>query len=273
MRYRLVVIVIIVMIVLGGLFFVSEKYFFEENDRKELGGSEIIINDSFEDGQDIKEEEHSSEEDEVIATDDNQISDESVVEIGDELLDIPFVCQAPFGEWANPVYQNGCEEAASLMAVYWALGRDLNKEGAKQEIMAIVDYQKEKFGGYEDTSAQDTVERIIKGYFEYENVEVKEVGVVEDIIKEVKKSRAVIVPANGRLLGNPYYTSPGPERHNLVIRGYDIDKDEFITNDPGTKKGEMYRYKKEVLFKAIRDYPTGYHQPIIKIEKMMIVVF
>ena len=197
---------------------------------------------------------------------------EYVLEIEDISLDIPFISQAPFEEWNNPVYQDGCEEAAALMAVYWALNKDLNKEIAQQEILAISNYEQENFGTYMDTSVYDTVERIIKGYFGYNNVEVKEVNKINDIIKEIEKNRAVIIPANGQLLNNPYFTLPGPERHNLVIRGYDSENQEFIVNDPGTKKGQEYRYSQEVLFNSIRDYPTGNHKPIINQKKFMIVV-
>lgn len=198
--------------------------------------------------------------------------DRSSQEQAPDVLDIPFVCQAPFGEWDNPIYQDGCEEATALMVVYWALGKDLSKEIAGQEIKAMADYQEENFGEYRDTAVRDTVERIIKGYFGYEQVEMKRISIVEDIIEEIEKGRAVIVPANGQLLNNPYYTPPGPQRHNLVIRGYDADTDEFITNDGGTKRGELYRYPKDVLFNAIRGYPTGYYEPITSIEKIMIVV-
>ena len=58
-----------------------------------------------------------------------------------------------------------------------------------------------------------------------------------------------------------------------MIRGYDSDKGEFITNDPGTKRGELYRYDQDVLYNAIRDYPSGYHKPITRIEKTMILVW
>ena len=33
------------------------------------------------------------------------------------LLNVPFTSQAPFGEWSDPRHQDGCEEAAALMAV------------------------------------------------------------------------------------------------------------------------------------------------------------
>ncbi len=58
----------------------------------------------------------------------------------------------------------------------------------------------------------------------------------------------------------------------LVIRGYDQANKEFITNDSGTRRGELYRYNEEVLYQAIRDYLTGYHKPIDKVEKVMMVV-
>lgn len=211
----------------------------------------------------------SDDSNEVI---EKRVIKEYVLEIEDILLDIPFVSQAPFEEWNNPVYQDGCEEAAALMAVYWVLNKDLNKEIAQQEILAISDYEQENFGTYIDTSVYDTTKRIIKGYFGYNKAEVKEVNEINDIVNEIKNNRAVIIPTNGQLLNNPYFTPPGPERHNLVIRGYDSENQEFIVNDPGTKRGGEYRYSQEVLFNAIRDYPTGNHNPIINQEKFMIVI-
>jgi len=188
------------------------------------------------------------------------------------LLDIPFICQAPYAEWDNSIFQDGCEEAASLMAVYWALDKKLDKNIAQEEIIAMADYQKKEFGQAQDTSSEDTNKRLIKGYFGYNDAEVRRNININDIIEEIKKGNAVIVPANGQLLGNPYFTQPGPERHNLLIRGYNEKTKEFITNDPGTKRGEEYHYNQDILYNAIRDYPTGYHEPIEGIEKLMIVI-
>lgn len=187
-------------------------------------------------------------------------------------LDVPFTPQAPFGEWKDPRQQDACEEASALMAVRWARGQKLNQEEAKREILAISKYQSENFGEWRDTSAEDTLKRIIMDYFKYDKAEVKKIINIDDIIKEIEAGRVVIIPANGQKLGNPYFTSPGPERHMVVIKGYDEQKKEFITNDPGTRRGEGYQYKEKVLFSAIRDYPTGYHAPIIKEEKVMIVI-
>jgi len=78
---------------------------------------------------------------------------------------------------------------------------------------------------------------------------------------------------NGQMMHNPYFTPPGPPRHMILIRGYDANKKIFITNDPGTRNGELYEYNYDVLFNAIRDYPTGYHELINVVEKNMIVVW
>ena len=187
--------------------------------------------------------------------------------------DVLFTSQAPFGDWSDPRYQDGCEEAAALMAVYWARGiTSLTAEQANGQIIGMADWEKMLYGTFHDTSAEDTVARIFKQYFGYTNARVVNDVTAEDIIDELENKNLVIVPADGRALKNPFFTSPGPERHMLVIIGYDYGTEEFITNDPGTRNGRGYRYSKDVLFEATRDYPTGYHEPIIGVAKNMIVV-
>jgi len=187
-------------------------------------------------------------------------------------LDVPFTPQAPFGEWSDLRQQNACEEAAVIMAMYWVRGQSLSPQEAKDKIIAISDWEQQRYGIYQDTSARDTAERIFKEYFEYQKVNVVNNITLQDIINELTKNNLVIAPANGQTLNNPFFNSPGPERHMIVITGYDYRAKEFITNDPGTKRGQDYRYDQDVLFNAIRDYETGYHQPIAGIKKNMIVV-
>jgi hypothetical protein len=112
----------------------------------------------------------------------------------------------------------------------------------------------------------------MKDYFGYYNIEVREDISTEDIIEELKNDRLVIVPINGQILKNPFYTPPGPDRHMLVIIGYDFQTEEFITNDVGTRHGEKFHYKEYILEASIRDYPTGHKEPILEIKKTMIVV-
>lgn len=203
----------------------------------------------------------------------NHLPENLIIERPKMVESMPFSPQAPFGEWDNPIYQDGCEEAAVLMSIKWARGEGMSFESAAQEIRKMALWQEKEYGYYQDTSVDDTVERIIKGYFGYDKVEIKKDVVLDDITGELKKGRVVIVPTDGQLLGNPYYTPPGPERHNLVIYAYDEDTDEFIVNDPGTKRGEGYRYGADTLYMAIRDYPSGYHESILKIEKNVIIIY
>jgi hypothetical protein len=188
------------------------------------------------------------------------------------ISDVPFTSQAPFGNWKDPRQQDGCEEAASLIAVYWGRGLTFTKQQALDQILAIAAYEKTTYGQYTDTSAPDTVARIIKGYFNYKNAQAVNISSLADLIAPLNQGQLVIVPTNGRLLGNPNYTAPGPERHNLVIRGYNYLTHEFIANDPGTRKGENYRYSEAILFNAIRDYPTGDHLPITQLSKTAILI-
>jgi len=200
------------------------------------------------------------------------VNNETREVVNNKILKVPFTVQAPYGDWKNDIYQDGCEEASVLMAIYWINGKELTKVVADEKIVAMAEWQENKYGCAVDTSTKDTVKRLFNEYFGYKKVETKTVEKVNDLINEIKQGRLIIVPTNGQLLGNPYYTSPGPLRHNLVVYGYDKVTDEFIVNDPGTKRGGAYRYSSKILFEAIRDYSTGCHIDILKDKKVMIVV-
>lgn len=170
------------------------------------------------------------------------------------------------------MYQDGCEEASMIMAVAWVRGTPLSKEHAVKEIRAVTAHEEKRFGRYvADTSTADTA-ALLKDYFRLKDVSVRYAIRASDIITELRKGRIVLVPVNGRLLANPYYKRPGPLLHMLVIRGYDDRAGMFVTNDPGTKRGAGYRYKKSALLNAIRDYPTGNHADVRSNAKAMIVV-
>lgn len=158
------------------------------------------------------------------------------------------------------------------MAMSWIRGTDITPEKARQEILAVSDYELTNYGVFLDTSAQDTVERIFKGYYKYQNAEVVYDISAENIKNELRKGNLVITPMNGQELHNPYYTQPGPLRHMLVIIGFDPDSKEFITNDPGTRQGKQYRYPEDIFFKAISDYLTGDDLPLPPKRKVMIVI-
>lgn len=187
------------------------------------------------------------------------------------VFDVPFTPQAPFADWDDPRQQDGCEEASIIMAMRWVEGNSLTPEEALEEIFALSAYAEELFGTFRDTSTIDTA-RLLVEYYNYSNVEVYSDIDAEDIKEQLTLGNVVIVPAFGQALGNPYFTPPGPVTHMLLIRGYDETTKEFITNDPGTRRGEGYRYSYTTLVRAIRDYPTGFHEPVPTIERRMIAV-
>lgn len=187
---------------------------------------------------------------------------------------VPFTVQAPFAEWKDARFQEGCEEASSIMAVYWSKNTTsgvIDRTKAKDEIIAMAAYQDQNWGEARDTSAEDTATRLLTGYFKFNNYEVKENISLQDIKNELLKGNILIVPANGRALNNPNFTAPGPDRHMIVVRGYD-NTGKFITNDPGISQGQLYTYPQQLFYDAIRDYPTGFNLPIVGDKKVMIVI-
>lgn len=175
---------------------------------------------------------------------------------------VPFTSQSPLGEWSDPRQQDSCEEAVSLMAISWLFEiPNYPTEIWRDKLLDLSDFQKEKYGEYRDASLADIKSRILEDYFDYQDAEIKKISSAEDIVDELESGRLVLIPANGQALKNPNFKAPGPERHMVLVKGYDYGTEEFITNDPGTRKGADYRYPADVLYEAIRSYKTGYHEP------------
>ncbi len=185
---------------------------------------------------------------------------------------IPFTSQAPSGQWEDPVFQDGCEEASILMAMDWVNSTShADPAIATQAIHDISQFEADTYGEYRDRSATDTAQ-LIRDYFKYDNISVKTDVTINDLKAELAAGNVIVAPMNGRALPNQHYTAPGPERHMLLIRGYDPVAKQFITNDPGTKFGEAFRFNEQDFFGAIRDYHTGYHIPITSVKKTIIVI-
>ncbi len=166
-------------------------------------------------------------------------------------IDVPFYVQSPFAKW-DDLHNEACEEASLIMAESWIKNEVLEKQELNQKILDSVVWQKENWGGHFDLNSQEVVELANK-YFEIEKIYYTFVNSVDDIKKELNKGNLVIVPTAGRLLGNPYYRTPGPAYHMLVVVGY--NKKDIITNDPGTRNGENFSYSSDVFFNAIHDWP------------------
>jgi hypothetical protein len=185
--------------------------------------------------------------------------------------EVPFTPQAPYANWDDRRYQNACEEASILMVWSFFTGQSLDADRANQAIADMVAFEQANYGFYIDSSAADSV-RIFKEYFNYDNVELVEDITLKKMLTVLAEDKLIILPVDGRLLGNPYFTPPGPDRHMVVVTGYDEDKETFYVHDPGTRRGEHFAYSFEVLLAAARDYLSGDHLPVTEDKKVMIVV-
>jgi hypothetical protein len=177
------------------------------------------------------------------------------------VANVPFSSQAPKGEWSDPRQQDACEETSVLMAGKWMTGGTIGSaDSAVTEILALSHLTESMFGSFRDSSAADTL-KMFQKYWKTTQGKVVSNITIADMKKELAAGHVLIVPANGKMLNNPNFSGGGPERHMLVVIGYDDSRGVFITNDPGTRKGKNYPYAYKVLYEALRDYPTGDHQP------------
>ena len=259
-----------------GLILKIEASKVKEDLKKRFGVSqkEIILDNSETQNSPTIKLEDAIEDTNEGATEDivENIAEEIVEEIPASIMvKVPFTVQAPFANW-DDIHQEACEEASIIMLEYYFSKEKLTLEIAEAEIQALVKFQNKKFGDYKDTTAEQTVDLFLDFYGELPNG--KKLKVVYDFDKtDLKKYLArgfpIIIPAAGRELGNPNFTAPGPLYHNLVLTGYNGDT--IITNDPGTRKGEGYKYNIDILYNAIHDFP-GKPENIKQGRKAMIVV-
>lgn len=169
-------------------------------------------------------------------------------------LKVPFTSQAPLANWDH-AHEEACEEASALMIdAFWRNRSLSDKTAIDAELVTLENWEVEKFGYYEDTTADETT-TILKEYFKQPNTTVKTISSWDDVKSEIAAGRPVIVPTAGRDLHNPNFTGAGPAYHNIVIKGY-LKDGRLITNDPGTRKGADYIYSADVLWNAIHDW-TG----------------
>lgn len=182
-------------------------------------------------------------------------------------IDVPFFVQAPFRNW-DDLHEETCEEA-SLLMVQRYLGSlpPLSEQDSEHELQHIVQWQTQQ-GLPWDIGVDDLLSTARELYGLDGRVEE---NVTEQRIKELlQQGLPVIVPAAGRKLGNPYFSGEGPWYHMLVITGYDDDT--AITNDPGTRRGEGFRYSFSTLIGAVHDW-TGVKEEIETGPKRMLILW
>ena len=176
-------------------------------------------------------------------------------------IKMQFASQAPFGNWDQP-YQDACEEASIIIDRYYLDKLNLTKDTMNQQILAMIDWQNQNWGGHFDLTSEKTLD-LAQQFYGLKGQVVSDYDV--DFIKQkIANGVPVLIPANGKKLNNPNFKNGGPEYHMLVIKGYDSKN--FITNDPGTRKGEGYVYPYDVILNSIKN-PSGGAKSILVLFK------
>lgn len=180
-------------------------------------------------------------------------SNEPPKEVPDRLLlQVPFTVQAPTANW-DEMHNEACEEASALMVAAYFSGDTRNTLPASEVEKQLTDlsrWEENTFGYSLNTTAEETAEMIRSVY--HLKADLITDFTEKDIKDALLQSRLIIVPVNGRKLGNPYFRQPGPIYHMFIIRGY--TKTELITNEPGTKRGEDYPYSFATIKNAGADW-------------------
>ncbi|MFA5925897.1 MAG: C39 family peptidase [Parcubacteria group bacterium] len=183
------------------------------------------------------------------------------------LLDMPFYSQAPLSKW-DAFHEDMCEESSVLNAALFLEGKKLTRNQFEAELQKMQDVEKKKIGEWKSTTVSQ-VKKFVDIYFDG-RIKGKIISnpSIEDIEAEIAAGNPVLAPLAGRDIGNPNFTPPGPVYHMLVIKGYDAHN--FITNDVGTRKGDSYAYKKEIIMKNMHDWDE---KDIHLGEKMVLALY
>lgn len=165
-------------------------------------------------------------------------------------LAVPFFPQAPDGNWDAP-WQEACEEASVVQAVYFATGKTLGIDQFRAEILALVDWENNTFGSYEHTTVEQTA-RMMREALNFSDFEIVENPTVDQMKGILAKGSVIVAPFSGKDLKNPFYSNGGPLYHMMVIRGFDSRN--FIVNDVGTKRGENFIYPISRIMETLHDW-------------------
>lgn len=166
-------------------------------------------------------------------------------------LQMPFYSQAPLSKW-DAFHEDMCEEASLLNAALYLEDKKITKSDFEAELQKMKKSEEKEIGEWKSTTVGQ-IKKFADAYFTDKlNNKIIDNPTAEDIEAAVANGNPVIVPLAGRDIGNPNFTPPGPVYHMLVVKGYDSQN--FITNDVGTRKGDSYTYKKEVIMKSMHDW-------------------
>ena len=184
------------------------------------------------------------------------------------LLPVPMTAQAPTGNW-DQLHNEACEEANAIMAnAYFNLRQNLDPNYVESQINLLTQWEDQNFGYHLDTTTAETAKMIEAVY----GLKTKLIYnfTADDLKNALIHNQLAIISENGRLLNNPYYKSPGPIHHMLLVKGYNSAG--FITNDSGTKRGLNYFYDFDTLKTAAADWDHSQNTTDVS-QKVAIIVW
>lgn len=170
-------------------------------------------------------------------------------------LNVPYINEAPDGVFKAP-WNNACEEASIAMIESYYQGKTkASPEEAKEMMQNFFAYQDKKYGSNANSDAARTAD-IINQTTSF-GAEAIDNPTLEQIKNELIHDRPVISFNNGKILGNKNipFLAGGSYFHTMVIKGFDDEKMEFITNDDGDQvEGAGKRYSYRVFMDSLHDY-------------------
>lgn len=182
-------------------------------------------------------------------------------------LSVPFAPQAPHANW-DALHEEACEEASLIMVHRYLEKQPLTLDEMEGDILAMIAWENRNGYAHDVTAAE--IAQIARDYYGHSARVITGDDVTVDALKrELAAGNPVIIPAQGQFLGNPYFSGEGPPYHMLVLIGYRGDT--FITNDPGTRRGQKYEYPADIIMNAIHDW-TGDKETVRDGQKAVVIV-
>lgn len=171
------------------------------------------------------------------------------------LIKTTFVPQAPEQNWDQP-WQDACEEAALLTAVYYYQQKQPDLITIKSDLQKIFAFEESQ--GWSHDVNLNQMSLIGSNLFHLRPLILYQ-PTIETIKEKIAQNIPVIVPANGKTLfrENRNFTHGGPYYHNLTILGYNDLWQKFTVHDVGTRKGAYFQYSYQLLYDSIHDFPDS----------------